>query len=187
MPIAPRGKAWRQSKRLWCKIYPRKESTVREHVLTAEPFLIIGLIAAIRRILVLTAGFTEMPNPGEITFRIAMPETGVLTGLIPALVASLFLLSSRTSAGPLPASRRGGSNPCSGSASLPSPHPPRYNGTVMAGQRPWRDLHKTSPGADHSHFERLSLCQAPVRSRGASSQRCPGVGLCGSWSTQAAP
>jgi uncharacterized membrane protein (DUF373 family) len=64
----------------------------REHVLTAEPFLIVGLIAATRRILVLTAEFAEMLNLGETVFRNAMLEMGVLTVLILALVVSLFLL-----------------------------------------------------------------------------------------------
>jgi uncharacterized membrane protein (DUF373 family) len=64
----------------------------REHVLTAEPFLIVGLIAATRRILVLTATFTEMLSLGETAFRNAMLEMGVLTVLILALVVSLFLL-----------------------------------------------------------------------------------------------
>jgi uncharacterized membrane protein (DUF373 family) len=64
----------------------------REHVLTAEPFLIVGLIAATRRILVLTAEFAEMLNLGETAFRNAMLEMGILTVLILALVVSLFLL-----------------------------------------------------------------------------------------------
>jgi uncharacterized membrane protein (DUF373 family) len=64
----------------------------REHVLTAEPFLIVGLIAATRRILVLTAEFAEMLNLGETAFRNAMLEMGILTVLILALVVLLFLL-----------------------------------------------------------------------------------------------
>jgi hypothetical protein len=64
----------------------------REHVLTAEPFLIVGLIAATRRILILTAEFAEMLKLGEIAFRNAMIEMGVLTVMILALVVSLFLL-----------------------------------------------------------------------------------------------
>ena len=64
----------------------------REHVLTAEPFLIVGLIAATRRILVLTAEFKEMLSVGETAFRNAMIEMGVLTVMILVLVVSLFLL-----------------------------------------------------------------------------------------------
>jgi len=64
----------------------------REHVLTAEPFLIVALIAATRRILVLTAEFSEMLSLGEIAFRNAMIEMGVLTVMTLVLVVSLFLL-----------------------------------------------------------------------------------------------
>jgi hypothetical protein len=64
----------------------------REHVLTADPFLIVALIAATRRILVLTAEFSEMLSLGETAFRNAMIEMGVLTVMILVLVVSLFLL-----------------------------------------------------------------------------------------------
>jgi len=64
----------------------------REHVLRAEPFLIVGLIAATRRILILTAEFAEMLTMGHTAFRNAMLEMGVLTVMILALVVSLFLL-----------------------------------------------------------------------------------------------
>src|SRR5882724_1765484 len=57
----------------------------REHVLTAEPFLIVGLIAATRRILILTAEFAEMLHMSETAFRNAMLEMGVLTVMILAL------------------------------------------------------------------------------------------------------
>jgi hypothetical protein len=45
-------------------------------VLTAEPFLIVGLIAAMWRIRVVTAEFTEMCSLGETAFRNAMLEIG---------------------------------------------------------------------------------------------------------------
>jgi hypothetical protein len=64
----------------------------REHVLTAEPFLIVGLIAGIRHILVLTAEFSQLLELGETAFRNAMIEMGLLTLLVVALVVSLFML-----------------------------------------------------------------------------------------------
>ena len=64
----------------------------REHVLRAEPFLIVGLIAATRRILVLTAEFAKMLTMGDTAFRNAMLEMGVLTVMVLALVVSVFLL-----------------------------------------------------------------------------------------------
>jgi uncharacterized membrane protein (DUF373 family) len=64
----------------------------REHALVAEPFLIVGLIAAIRRILILTAEFSRLLEMGEVAFRNAMIELGLLTAMVVALVASLFIL-----------------------------------------------------------------------------------------------
>ena len=67
----------------------------REHTLTPEPFLIVGLIAATRRILVLTAEFAKMLQQGEGAFRYSIVELGLLTVLIVALVVSLRLLRER--------------------------------------------------------------------------------------------
>jgi uncharacterized membrane protein (DUF373 family) len=58
----------------------------REHTLVAEPFLIVALIAAIRRVLILTAEFAK---PAEAAFQNAMVELGLLTALILALVSCL--------------------------------------------------------------------------------------------------
>ena len=49
----------------------------REHVLTAEPFLIVGLIAVTRRLLVLTAEVAKLIELGDVTFRHAMIELGL--------------------------------------------------------------------------------------------------------------
>lgn len=67
----------------------------REHALVPEPFLIVGLVAATRRILVLTAEFGSLPNRTEEMFRTAMIELGVLTLMIVAFVASLLMLRNR--------------------------------------------------------------------------------------------
>ncbi|MFY9554492.1 MAG: phosphate-starvation-inducible PsiE family protein [Blastocatellia bacterium] len=64
----------------------------REHALVPEPFLLVGLIAAIRRVLVLTASFAEVQDKPDIVFRHIIIELGVLTVLIVTLVISLFLL-----------------------------------------------------------------------------------------------
>ena len=48
----------------------------REHTLVAEPFLIVGLIAAIRRVLILTAEF----KPAEIS-EAAFQQRDVRAGL----------------------------------------------------------------------------------------------------------
>lgn len=67
----------------------------REHTLVPEPFLIVGLIAAIRRVLVITAEFSKLLERGEVAFRNAMVELGLLTVMIVALVASLLMLRRR--------------------------------------------------------------------------------------------
>lgn len=70
----------------------------REHTLVPEPFLIVGLIAATRRILVLTAEFAELLEKGDVAFRNAMIELGLLTLMVLALVASLMMLRRRGAA-----------------------------------------------------------------------------------------
>jgi len=62
--------------------------TIKEHVLFPEPFLIVGLIAAIRRILIIsveTAYFQEKID-------MYMLEIGVLSGMILVFVVSIVLL-----------------------------------------------------------------------------------------------
>jgi uncharacterized membrane protein (DUF373 family) len=69
--------------------------SIEHHTLAPEPFIVVGLIAAVRRVLVLTAEFSELLDAGQEVFRNAMLELGVLTVLIVALVVSLFLLRRR--------------------------------------------------------------------------------------------
>ena len=68
----------------------------REHILVAEPFLIVGLIAAVRRVLILTAEFSKPAEVVEAAFRNAMVELGLLTILILVLVFSLFLVKKQS-------------------------------------------------------------------------------------------
>lgn len=67
----------------------------REHAVVPEPFLIVGLVAAIRRVLVITAEVTGGQAQGTDAFRASMIELGLLTAMIVALVASLLLLRRR--------------------------------------------------------------------------------------------
>jgi uncharacterized membrane protein (DUF373 family) len=69
----------------------------REHALVAEPFLLVALIAAVRRILVITAEFGAQPAIEPETFRHIMWELGLLTVLIIVLVASIVILRRRAS------------------------------------------------------------------------------------------
>ena len=72
--------------------------SIHSHVLVTEPFLIVGLIACIRRILVitleaatLTKGGTWTPEGASI-FRASMYELGLLGFLILVLVISIAIL-----------------------------------------------------------------------------------------------
>lgn len=64
----------------------------REHGLLAEPFLVVALIAVIRRILVVTAEIPKLPGAGEDMFRHYMYELAVLTVMVLVLVGSLVML-----------------------------------------------------------------------------------------------
>ena len=70
----------------------------REHTLAPEPFLLIGLIAAVRRVLVITAELSESRSKGEEVFRFLMIELGMLTFMIVALVASVMMLRRKSGA-----------------------------------------------------------------------------------------
>jgi len=74
----------------------------REHSLVPEPFLIVGLIAATRRILIITAELSALLEKGsEVLFRQAMLELALLTVMVVAFVGSLWMLRKR-SATPIP-------------------------------------------------------------------------------------
>ena len=64
----------------------------RERGLIAEPFLVVALIAVIRRVLVLTAEVPKLSEAGEAVFRHAMLELGVLTVMVAVLVGALIML-----------------------------------------------------------------------------------------------
>jgi uncharacterized membrane protein (DUF373 family) len=64
-----------------------------QHVLRPEPFLIVGMIAVTRRILVVTAELQQLAKERQEAFYNAMIELGLLTLLIIALVVCVRLLS----------------------------------------------------------------------------------------------
>jgi uncharacterized membrane protein (DUF373 family) len=74
--------------------------SVRSEALIMEPFLVIGLIASIRRVLVITmqaAKMTEQGQPGAAdaaspVFRNTMIELGILGFLILVFVFAIYLL-----------------------------------------------------------------------------------------------
>jgi uncharacterized membrane protein (DUF373 family) len=72
----------------------------REHALVPEPFLLVGLIAGIRRVLLLTAELAHVQEKSEAVFQHFIVELLVLTVLIVALVISLVLLRKRSGMAP---------------------------------------------------------------------------------------
>jgi len=72
--------------------------SIRSHILVTEPFLVVGLIASIRRILVITLEVSALTKGGawagqaESIFRASMIELGLLGILILVLVFSITLL-----------------------------------------------------------------------------------------------
>jgi uncharacterized membrane protein (DUF373 family) len=69
--------------------------SLREHAVMPEPFLLVGLIAAIRRVLILTAEFGQPGVKTDSVVQHFVMELGVLTLLIVALAVSLFVLRRR--------------------------------------------------------------------------------------------
>ena len=67
----------------------------REHALVPEPFLLVALIAAVRRILVITAEFSAQEKESDEAFRHVMGELGLLTVLIVVLVGALVVLQRK--------------------------------------------------------------------------------------------
>ncbi len=72
--------------------------SIRSGSLNAEPFLVVGLIASIRRVLVITLESSKATKDGGATvdanaiFQHSMVELGVLGMLIFVMVVSIFLL-----------------------------------------------------------------------------------------------
>jgi phosphate starvation-inducible membrane PsiE len=65
--------------------------SLESHQLVAEPFLIIGTIAAIRRMLVITATSTEAERTPDI-FHNTLVELGLLAAMVVALSAAIWVL-----------------------------------------------------------------------------------------------
>ncbi|MDQ3344368.1 MAG: phosphate-starvation-inducible PsiE family protein, partial [Actinomycetota bacterium] len=66
-------------------------STVRERKLVAEPFLIIGIIASIKEIVVISISAKDDFGSADGSFEDAMLEVGILAGLVVALALAMFL------------------------------------------------------------------------------------------------
>ena len=70
----------------------------REHLLVPEPFVLVAMIAAVRRILVITAEFGTLMEQGASASRFALIELALLTVMTGVLVACLVGLRKRDEA-----------------------------------------------------------------------------------------
>jgi uncharacterized membrane protein (DUF373 family) len=76
-------------------------AVLRENVLLTEPFLIVGIVAAIRRLIVISAEAKSLL--GTPQFQDAMVEMAVLTAVVVALAAAIWLLRHTDHSEPRPA------------------------------------------------------------------------------------
>ncbi len=80
-------------------------AVIDEKILVAEPFLVVGTVAAIRRLIVVSAEAKNLLGTGQ--FRDAMLEIGILTGTILLLALAIFLLRHTTHSEPRPSHEPG--------------------------------------------------------------------------------
>lgn len=66
--------------------------SLESHTLVAEPFLIIGAIAGIRRMLVITATSTKDEHSAPEVFRNTLIELGLLALIVVAMAISVYVL-----------------------------------------------------------------------------------------------
>ena len=72
--------------------------SIRSHTLVTEPFLVVGLIATIRRMLVITLDVANLTsaanwaNDGQAKLRASMLELGLLGAIVIVLVISIHIL-----------------------------------------------------------------------------------------------
>ena len=78
---------------------------IDEKILVSEPFLVVGIVAAIRRLVVVSAEAKDLF--GKPTFGDAMLEIGVLTGTVLALGATIFMLRHTEHSEPKPSHEPG--------------------------------------------------------------------------------
>jgi phosphate starvation-inducible membrane PsiE len=78
--------------------------SLEAHALVAEPFLIIGAIAAIRRMLVITATSTKDEHTAPEVFRNTLLELGLLAIIVVTMAVSIYILkrASAIVSAPLP-------------------------------------------------------------------------------------
>jgi len=72
--------------------------SLKTHIIKTEPFLAVGLIAAVRRILIITVEASHLADLTDVVFQRTMIEISILTVTILVLVVSIFLVRKREAA-----------------------------------------------------------------------------------------
>ncbi len=67
-------------------------ATMKERKLVAEPFLVVGIIASIKEIVVLTLESKDIYDTDDAAFENAMMEIGVLAGVILLIALASYLV-----------------------------------------------------------------------------------------------
>jgi uncharacterized membrane protein (DUF373 family) len=75
--------------------------TISQHVLIADPFLAVGLIAAIRRMLVITVELEQPSATSSSSFHALLSEMGLLGAVILVLTVSIYILRSKRETVPM--------------------------------------------------------------------------------------
>ncbi len=66
--------------------------SLESHLLVAEPFLIIGAIAAIRRMIVITAEGTKIQETNPDAFQSLLVELALLAGIVVSMAFAIWIL-----------------------------------------------------------------------------------------------
>jgi len=69
--------------------------SLKTHVIKTEPFLAVGLIAAVRRILIITVEASHIAELSDVVFQRTMVEISILSVLILILVTSIYLVRKK--------------------------------------------------------------------------------------------
>ncbi len=69
--------------------------SLKTHVLKTEPFLAVGLIAAVRRILIITVEAAHIADLSDVVFQRTMIEISILTLSILILVVSIYMVRKK--------------------------------------------------------------------------------------------
>ena len=76
---------------IFVELFGAVRATLREQRLIAEPFFLVGIIAAIKEI-VLLIGTKDLSTKGSDVFRQGMIEVGVLAGVVAVLTVCTFVM-----------------------------------------------------------------------------------------------